>query len=120
HEVEILLRWSDADHNARGYECGLAYDGAYAGVTRWNGAAGDFTTLQNVSNIAGGVHDGDVLSAEIVGSTITMKLNGTVLVTVTDTKWSDGNPGIGLYRGVSGCGTLGDYGFTSFSASSVP
>jgi hypothetical protein len=118
HEVELLLRWSDAAHNARGYECNLAYDGSYAGIVRWNGPYGDFTLLGN-GTVAGGTHDGDVFSAEIVGSTITVRLNGSVVVSASDSVWTDGNPGIGLYRGLSGCGTQQDYGFASFAATSL-
>ena len=37
HEVEVLLRWADSAHIARGYECNLAFDGGYAQIVRWNG-----------------------------------------------------------------------------------
>src|SRR5207247_6100757 len=44
HEVELLLRWSDAAHAARGYECSMAHYGAIT-IIRWNGAMGDFTVI---------------------------------------------------------------------------
>jgi hypothetical protein len=49
HEVEILLRWADSAHNARGYECNVAFDGSYAQLVRWNGAVGDYMYLNNGS-----------------------------------------------------------------------
>lgn len=115
HEVEILLRWADSPHVARGYECNVAYDGSYAQIVRWNGPVGDYMYLGE-GNVPGGMHDGDTVSASVVGDTITLSVNGTVRATSKDSTFTDGNPGVGFWRGSSGCGTLGDYGFTSFSA----
>jgi hypothetical protein len=119
HEVEILLRWADSAHDARGYECNVAFDGSYAQIVRWNGPVGDYTYLGE-GNVPGGMHDGDTVSASVVGSHITLSVNGTVRATADDTTFVTGNPGIGFWRGSSGCGSFGDYGFTSFSASSLP
>jgi len=120
HEVEILLRWADAAHNARGYECNLSYNGAYAEIVRWNGALGDYTyvTAQG-SGGPGSVRDGDVFTAQIVGNTITTSLNGKRLATATDATFTTGNPGMGFFRGSNGAGSLGDYGFSSFTATAV-
>ena len=118
HEVEIILRWDDSAHNARGYECNVAFDGSYAQIVRWNGPVGDYMYLGE-GNVPGGVHDGDTVSATVIGSTITLSVNGTVRATATDATFATGNPGIAFWRGNNGCGTLGDYGFTSFSASAV-
>jgi len=118
HEVEVLLRWSDAEHSARGYECNVAFDGSYAQIVRWNGAVGDYMYLGEGS-VPGGIHDGDTVSARAVGSHLTLSVNGTVRATADDATYPDGNPGVGFWRGDSGCGKLGDYGFTSFQASSL-
>jgi len=118
HEVEILLRWSDSAHSARGYECNLAYDGSYAQIVRWNGPVGDYTYVGSGS-VPGGVHDGDTLSASIVGDKISLAVNGVERATARDATFATGSPGIGLWRGSSGCGTLGDYRFTSFSAGAI-
>jgi hypothetical protein len=118
HEVEILLHWADADHLARGYECNLAFDGSYAQIVRWNGAVGDFTYLASGS-VPGGVHDGDTLSASIVGAHISLAVNGVERASADDATFTTGEPGMGFWRGSSGCGTLGDYGFTSYVASSL-
>jgi hypothetical protein len=119
HEVEILLHWSDDAHNARGYECNLAWNGGYAEIVRWNGPLNDFTYL-NRSSAPSGVHEGDTLSAKIVGSTITSYLNGVQIATATDSTFKTGNPGIGLWRGGGAPVTLRDYAFTSFAATALP
>jgi hypothetical protein len=120
HEVEIHLRWSDGPHNAHGYECNLAFDGSYAQIVRWNGALGDFTYLASGS-VPGGVHDGDTISASAVGDLITLYVNGAEITHANDSTWTDGNPGMGFWRGGTGpCGTPGDYGFTSYTATSLP
>lgn len=118
HEVEILMRWADSAHVARGYECNVAFDGSYAQIVRWNGPVGDYTYLSSGS-VPGGVHDGDTVGASVVGNTITLSVNGVVRATAQDSTFTTGNPGIAFWRGMSGCGTRGDYGFTSFTASSV-
>jgi len=42
-----------------------------------------------------------------------------VRASVQDATFATGNPGIGLWRGSSGCGTIGDYGFPHYAASAV-
>ncbi|HWP06254.1 MAG TPA: hypothetical protein VNN72_10950 [Polyangiaceae bacterium] len=118
HEVEILLRWFDSEHVARGYECNLAFDGSYAQIVRWNGPVGDYTYLGEGS-VPGGVKAGDTISASVVGSHITLSVNGTVRATADDATFADGNPGIGFWRGSSGCGAYADFGFVSFDASAI-
>jgi len=120
HEVEILLRWSDSAHSARGYECNFAYDGSYASIVRWNGPKSDFTVIDPAGGpgrVAGGLHDGDVVKAQIVGSVITTFINGKPLSSTTDTVYRDGNPGIGLWRGAPSA-PIDDFALTSFEATS--
>jgi hypothetical protein len=117
HEVELLLRWYDTAHEARGYECNVAFDGSYAQIVRWNGPVGDYTYLAE-GNVPGGIHDGDSVSVTAVGTHLTLSVNGVERASTDDATFTDGNPGVGFWRGSSGCGTFGDYGFTSFSASS--
>jgi hypothetical protein len=55
----------------------------------------------------------------VLGSVITVYLNGAQVGTATDDTYSDGNPGMGfnLETGDSACvGTNGDYGYTSLTA----
>jgi hypothetical protein len=115
HEVEVILRWADSTHDARGYECNVAFDGSYAQIVRWNGPVGDYTYLAT-GNVPGGVHDGDTVSASVVGSHISLSVNGSVRASADDPTFPSGNPGVAFWRGDSGCGTFGDYGFTSFTA----
>jgi len=118
HEAELLLRWTDSATSARGYECNLAYDGSYMHVIRWNGALGDFDFL-TMGSVPGGLQDGDTFRATAVGDRITLSVNDVERASVTDSAFTTGNPGIGFWRGLGGCGTFGDFGFTSFSASSI-
>lgn len=131
HEVEMLLRFDDTNGVApRGYECIIGI--GYTEIVRWEGQG---STLANFSYLVGpGGNDsapkhGDRYRGDVIGDVISVyKWNGNdwaLVVTATDTsaggqaKWPDGGPGIGLYRGLSGCGSLGDYGATSFLATSV-
>jgi hypothetical protein len=125
-EVEIHLRWADTSNSARGYECNLAYNGGYAEVVRWNGPLGSYTYVSpQGSGGPGAVHDGDVFKAQIVGNVITTWLNGRQLQhvdvsSIGGTVWTDGDPGMGFWRGAGASATPGDYGFSSYSASSLP
>ena len=124
-EIEILLRWSDSAHDAHGYECNLAHDGAYAEIVRWNGALSSYTYVsgQGSGRSNAGVHDGDVFSAEIRGNIITTRLNGVTLNTadvsaIGGAVWKTGNPGIGFWKG-GGASFAGDYGFKSYVATAI-
>jgi hypothetical protein len=97
HEIELHLRKTDSAHVSTGYECGFPADGG-AGAVRWNGAVGDFTFL---SGIGPGYNrpmaTGDVVKASISGSTISMYVNGAVILQVTDSTFATGSPGIGFF-----------------------
>jgi hypothetical protein len=62
-----------------------------------------------------------VLRAEIVGTVITAKINGTTAMTYDtagdSTKWSTGQPGIGMYA--IGGATLANYGFSNYSTGDI-
>lgn len=101
-EVEILLRWTDSAHQSTGYECNLAYNGQYAEIIQWPGPIGkqksDFKFISSGNPVVGGVHDGDVFQADVVGNVITSRLNGKVIATGVDNSIpSGGAPGIGFY-----------------------
>ncbi len=44
HEVELLLRWADSTHIARGYECLFNHHGGVQ-IVRWNGPFGNYSVL---------------------------------------------------------------------------
>jgi hypothetical protein len=115
HEVELHLRWADAPHLARGYECLLHHNGNYAQIVRWEGGFGKFTYLANAT--APAPKTGDVLTATAVGDVITFSLNGVELVRAKDSTWATGDPGMGFYREAAGSNTL--YGFSSFSVQAL-
>jgi hypothetical protein len=126
HEVEILLRLKDTATTVRCYECNLAFDGAYTEIARWNGAFGDYTTLSHVTSFPTGTMPpvtGDIYKASIVGGLINVYINkndgkGDQLInTWTDTTWTDGNPGIGMW--LQGSFDQTEFAFTSFTAKSI-
>lgn len=113
HEVEILVRWSDSAHSAKGYEVNLNYEGNCQ-IVRWNGPIGSFQVLNQNATTA---NNGDVLKVSIVGSVISAYVNGALVVTATDSTHSTGNPGIGFFKRTAGLNSA--YGFSNFSATSL-
>jgi len=114
HEVELLLRFKVTSHSARGYEMDFWFGGSELEFVRWNGPIGDFTVLTSTGPGPGGLVTGDVIKAQITGSTITAYKNGNVIATCTDNTFSDGNPGMGFF--VRPGGTLKNFCYSSFTA----
>ncbi len=115
--VEIHMRWSDSAHSARGYECNLAWNGAYAQIVRWNGAQGDFTYLS--AGTVPTVHDGDTIKATAIGDVITLYVNGKRRSHRRTTPFPDGQPRHGLLGRRSRLRPHDAYGFTSYTAMAV-
>jgi hypothetical protein len=119
-EVELRLRGALSPHKATGYEILFRSSksaSAYCEVVRWNGPLGDFTYLSRAKGSQCGVSSGDVVKASMVGNVITAYVNGVQVLRASDDTFKSGNPGIGFY--VEGAtGVDGDYGFTSFTATS--
>jgi hypothetical protein len=117
-EVELRLRSTISAHSITGYEINFRCSktgNAYSQIVRWNGALGNFTDLSAKDGAQYGVTDKDVVKATIVGSVITVYLNGVQINQATDTTYTAGNPGMGFYSsGVSGINA--NYGFTTFHA----
>lgn len=116
HENGLYLRLNITLHSATGYEinCPIA---AAAQIVRWNGVLGDFTVLTTSGIGFSGLADGDVVLGTIVGSLITVYLNSVSVLTATDTTWTTGHPGMGAF--VRTGGTLGAYGWKSFTAANL-
>jgi hypothetical protein len=114
-EVQIRLRCTLKPHYISGYEiffrC-LSGENGYAEIVRWNGAVGDWTSLQRHQGPEYGVKDGDVIEATIEGNVITGFINGEEKITVTDDTWDSGAPGVGFNFGVGD--TYADHGLSSF------
>ena len=117
HEVELLLRFSDGPHHARGYEVLLSFDANLIQIVRWNGPVGDFTVLDGSGSYPG-FKDGDTFSANIVGNTITAYVNGTIVAQSTDSEIKTGNPGIGFFR--RACGKNSDMSLTAYHGYAMP
>jgi hypothetical protein len=128
-EVELHLRMSDDASNARVYECTFGFDNSNAGyndIVRWNGPLDNFTFL-NQQNTAPNAAPatGDQIRATISGSTITTYINYAVanggnglwtqLAQVTDSTYTTGQPGIGMWFLLAFGNTIADrpkFGFS--------
>jgi hypothetical protein len=118
--VELFLRTTIAEHVIAGYKFGFrcASDGSqYTQILRWNGPIGSWTELGG--NTGPALHSGDVLKVMAVGETLTAYINGTALLSVRDTTYSDGNPGLGFYNETGGTVRNSNFGFSSFYASEI-
>ena len=114
HEIELLCRFLITANNARGYELLIDTAGS-SQIVRWNGAEGNFTVLNTTVGGLGTISDGDVIRVEVIGSTITAFKNGVQGLQATDSTWTTGNPGIGMFtRG--GDSVLPNFGWKSISA----
>jgi hypothetical protein len=118
-EVALRLRSTLSPHRSTGYEvtfrC-LDNSEAYAGIARWNGTLGSFTSLVLSKGARYGVRDKDVITATIIGNVIKGYINDVQVVQATDDAYWAGAPGIGFY--IQGGPSLdqSDFGFTSFRA----
>jgi hypothetical protein len=119
HEVELLVRFQITAHSARGYEINCGWGGAYSQIVRWNGALSDFTLLNATGPGFGALVEGDVIRATAVGATITATKNGVQVLQVSDSTWSDGDPGMGMFIRPDPSAVLQNYCFSSFSAGSL-
>jgi hypothetical protein len=122
HEVELHLRFQTTAHNARGYEIMWGITG-YLAVVRWDGALGVYTPLLDTGDPGiGAPVDGDMLRAEIKGTTISIFKNGALKATLDVSSagnvWADGQPGMGFWP-VDGS-TPENYGWKNFEAGPVP
>jgi hypothetical protein len=132
-ELELRLASSISAHSSTGYEClwGLQPSpNQYMAIVRWNGALGNITVLAQLNgtgSLTGSgtnkvAHQstapllsiGDVIKATRVGNTITQYVNNVPILSVDDSTYKSGSPGMGYLRAYGGSET--DFGFTSFSA----
>jgi hypothetical protein len=128
-ETEVRLRSKISSHSNSGYEANVT--GGYSEVVRWNGALGDFTSLIHCPGASGvgtskscgpgspSVTNGNnTLSANIVGSIITVSVNGSVVATVTDpSPIANGAPGIGFNTFNTSGGNNNNHSISAFTAS---
>lgn len=115
HEVEIILRCSDAPHTISWYECNLSWSGGYSQIMLLNGPLGTFREVTQYSSPIA-PRDGDVFSASAIGNVITCYLNGIVIARAVDSTLTTGQPGMAFFIRPGANPT--SYCFRSFSASS--
>lgn len=114
HEIELLVRFQITAHNARGKEILINSQGGNE-IVRWNGRLGDFTLLSASGIGTGTPVNGDVIRVEVRGNSIIVKKNGTQALSATDSTWTNGNPGMGVFsRQVDDI--LANFGWSSISA----
>jgi hypothetical protein len=139
-EVELRLHFQLKSGVAQGYEimwrCSDAGNigTSYVAVARWNGALCDYTQLNFTTgplSIGGGqgVVNGDTVTAQIVGSTITIFKNGQMQGVLSDpsppnASFGFGNPGFGFNyvaadNGSATSGLNDQFGFTKFTANDL-
>lgn len=121
HEVELILRGSSGPHQLPLYECNLGYADSsgsfYAQIVRQNGPLGSFEEIDTGVANPLQVHDGDVFSAEIVGTQIRTFLNGAPISTANDAVLGSGAPGIGMFwRGTE---SISDFAFSDVTVETL-
>jgi hypothetical protein len=115
HEVQLRMRFSVAPHVITGYELMfrvLKTKVGYAEICRWNGPAGDWTSLDRNVGSEFGVEHGDVIEATMIGNLVKGFINGKEVLSATDDRFASGNPGFGFNFG--NADTYVDYGITWF------
>lgn len=112
-EVEIRLRSAFAANSCTGYELDIA--AGYIAIVRWNGPLNNFTVLASNTS-ANWSLSGATVKGTISGSTITIYVNGAQIAQATDSTYSSGAPGMGMFISQGGDSNQSDMGFTSFSA----
>jgi hypothetical protein len=125
-EVELLLRWAISANVARGYEITIIDNGNMY-LVDWGGAVNNFAIIDGPITTNVSTADGAIWYAQVVGNTVTVKCNGTTVLTRdveawatanSRTYWSTGNPGLGFYTdnslGAPSAGTT--YAWSSFEA----
>lgn len=117
-EVGLRVRTTVTANNTTGYEFNYNADPdlSYFQIVRWNGALGNFTLIGTAPS--GLVADGDIITGDISGNNLTMRRNGSIVVTATDSTYGSGNPGFSFYLNNDlGGGYATNFGFTEFVAS---
>jgi hypothetical protein len=118
--VELRLRTTIAANSITGYafkfRCG-SDTSQYVQILRWNGPLGSWTELGG--HTGPGLHNGDVVKATAIGRTLTLYINGTAILSVTDDTYSTGSPGIGFYNDSGAQVNSTGFGFSNFYAADV-
>jgi hypothetical protein len=101
HEIELLLR-GNIDRSANPlyaplYEVLIPFGGTNGAIIYQNGQLGGWQELSQTGSGYDPLKTGDVIRAQIVGSNITVLVNGRVAIRATDSRHSTGKPGMGFF-----------------------
>lgn len=125
-EIELRLNSTITAGNITGYEfdCNIRTGVSYCIIVKWNGLLNNFcyisggSTCQSAVTNAYTPHNGDVIVANNDGAgNLTLKINGTLISSVTDTSYQSGSPGMGFWQTGGTTSLFADFGLTNFSAS---
>lgn len=116
HEALLLLRFAISANVARGYEIYWSTNGGI-NLVLWSGPINGFTPLATAT--PGLAANGDIVRAEADGSQIVVKINGSTVITWTDSTWATGQPGVGNNPFQSGSDFF-SYGWSSLTAGNLP
>lgn len=121
HEIAVYVNMTidPAGHSVTGYEFYRGSGGTTA-LIRWEGPWNTFTAIG--TNTIPAPADGDVQRIENDGAgNLTCYVNGVPYITVLDTTWTGGNPGIGNNPPTGGSppAVLSSLGFSSWTGGSL-
>ena len=123
HEIELHVRCAITANSITSYELLMNSDAEWQ-VVRWDGAIGNFYTGITPTNHNGGpgtacVH-GDVIRFEVSGSDFSVKKNGTLVWTFTDTTHTNGGPGVGAFWRPEASAVPSSLGFSQVTGGNLP
>jgi hypothetical protein len=114
-EVQFRLRHTLIPHSCTGYEvfwrC-FKGEASYAEIVRWDGAIGNWKSLQRRTGPEVGIVDGDEVEATIIGNVLKGYINGVEVISAVDGTHATGAPGVGFNFGVGN--TNVDHGLRHF------
>ena len=116
-EVEIHLNTSCSGGQLSTYEFNESVLSGvpYMYIVRWNGPLNSYTILAGPYSSHVAVN-GDVLKATRVGSLLTFYLNGSSILSVNDSTFTAGSPGVGQWCVGTTVSDCKGFGLTAFSA----
>jgi hypothetical protein len=97
HEIELLLRGNITANSAPLYEILMPFGGTFGQIFIQTGPIGGFQDLNAQGPGYSRLKTGDVVRAQIIGSNITVYVNGNVGMTASDSRLTSGKPGMGFF-----------------------
>lgn len=117
HEVECFTRGTMSAHSMTGYETDIIMDSGVILVS-WQGAINNYVPLTTTITTNCTWNNGDKYRTSWVGSNCTVTCNGNTVLTISDTQWASGKPGMGLWVDLGS--SAPGFGISAFTASNIP